>query len=87
MWWTFFKAVRTGEFRLAPMTWIAAAATVIYAVSPVDFISEIVFGPLGLADDLGVWGILFVLVTREKQRWEAQVRHSTINVDGTVRRD
>lgn len=68
--WTFFRALRRGEHRVAASTWIAAAAAVAYAVSPVDLIPELVLGPLGLGDDLGVWGILALLVAREHRRWQ-----------------
>ncbi|WP_394553863.1 DUF1232 domain-containing protein [Agromyces sp. MMS24-JH15] len=69
--WSFFRAVRRGEHRVAPTTWIAAIAAVVYTVSPVDLIPELVLGPLGIADDLGVWGILALLVAREQRRWLA----------------
>ena len=85
MWWSFLKAVRSGEHRVAPMTWVAAAGALLYGLWPVDLIPELVLGPLGLVDDAGVWGILLVLVTREKQRYEARVRDEAINVAGAVR--
>lgn len=74
MWWRFFKALKSGEHRVAPATWIAATAAVVYAVSPVDLIPELVLGPLGFADDVGVWGILGVLVLREHHRWQSRLR-------------
>ncbi|WP_062299914.1 DUF1232 domain-containing protein [Demequina maris] len=85
MWIRFLKAVRTGEHRLAPMTWIAAAGAVLYTLWPLDLIPELVLGPLGLVDDAGLWGILIVLVTREKQRFEATLRADAIDVEGVVR--
>jgi uncharacterized membrane protein YkvA (DUF1232 family) len=74
MWWRFLKAVRTREHHVAPTTWVAAIAAVVYTVAPIDLIPEIVLGPLGLTDDIGVWGILAVLVAREHRRWQAGVR-------------
>ena len=71
MWWNFLKAVKNGQHRLSPMTWIAGIAAIIYTISPIDLIPELVFGPLGLADDLGVWGIFGVLFTHEYRRWQA----------------
>ncbi|MDN4476430.1 DUF1232 domain-containing protein [Demequina sp. SYSU T00192] len=85
MWMSFLKAVRNGEHRLAPMTWIAGAGAVLYTLWPLDLIPELVLGPLGLVDDAGLWGILIVLVTREKQRYEAGLRAEAIDVEGTVR--
>ncbi|MCR6711964.1 MAG: YkvA family protein [Demequina sp.] len=72
-WWSFIKAVFHGEHKLAPMTWFMAVVTVIYTVSPIDLIPEIVLGPLGLADDLGMWAILFGLAVKEKSRFEVAV--------------
>ncbi|MBW9094982.1 DUF1232 domain-containing protein [Microbacterium jejuense] len=73
MWWRFLKALKSGEHRVAPSTWVAATAAVYYAVSPIDLIPELVLGPLGLADDLGVWSILGVLVLREHHRWQSRL--------------
>ena len=71
MWWRFVKALRRREHRVAPTTWIAAAAAIAYTLAPVDLIPELVLGPLGLGDDIGVWGILAVLIAREHRRWQA----------------
>jgi hypothetical protein len=30
-----------------------------------------VLGPLGLADDIGLWSVFAVLFLREQQRWRA----------------
>ena len=67
----FLKAIKNGEHRLAPSTWIVAIAAVVYTISPIDLIPELVLGPLGFADDIGVWGILAVLLAREQRRWQA----------------
>jgi uncharacterized membrane protein YkvA (DUF1232 family) len=56
------------------MTWVAAIAAVIYTLAPIDVIPELFLGPLGLTDDVGVWGILAVLVAREHRRWQASLR-------------
>lgn len=70
MWWRFLKALKGGEHRVAPTTWVVAAAAVVYAVAPIDLIPELVLGPLGFADDLGVWSILALLLAREHRRWQ-----------------
>ncbi|KJL43931.1 hypothetical protein RS81_00724 [Microbacterium terrae] len=70
MWWRFLKAVKDREHRVAPMTWVVAISAVVYTVVPIDLIPELVFGPLGYADDLGLWGIFALLLTREKRRWQ-----------------
>ena len=67
--WSFIKAVRTGQHGVAPTTWVAAAAAVAYTIAPIDLIPELVLGPLGFVDDVGLWGILAVLLAREQRRW------------------
>lgn len=74
MWWNFLKAIKNREHRVAPTTWAAAIAAVVYTVVPLDLIPELVLGPLGLTDDLGVWAVFAVLVAREHQRWQAGIR-------------
>ena len=72
-WWSFIKAVFHGQHKLAPMTWVMAVVTVVYTLSPIDLIPEIILGPLGLADDLGMWAILIGLAAKEKSRFEVSV--------------
>ncbi|WP_203580086.1 YkvA family protein [Microbacterium hibisci] len=70
MWWRFLKAIKRREHRVAPTTWVAAIAAVVYTFAPIDLIPELVLGPLGLADDAGLWGIFAVLLVREHRRWQ-----------------
>ncbi|GAB3603927.1 DUF1232 domain-containing protein [Microbacterium aureliae] len=74
MWWSFIKAIRTREHRVAPTTWIAGLAALVYTVVPIDLIPELILGPLGFADDLGLWGVFAVLVAREHGRWRAGLK-------------
>ncbi|GAA1975863.1 YkvA family protein [Microbacterium pumilum] len=74
MWWSFLKAIKTREHRVAPTTWVAAVAALVYTVVPIDLIPELVLGPLGLVDDVGIWGIFAVLIVREQRRWQASLR-------------
>jgi len=69
MWWRFLKAIRTREHRVAPTTWVAGIAAVCYTFAPIDLIPELILGPLGFVDDIGLWGILAVLLAREQRRW------------------
>jgi len=69
--WEFLKAIRKKEHRVAPTTWAAAIAAVVYTFAPIDLIPELVLGPLGLADDVGLWSIFGVLFLREQRRWRA----------------
>lgn len=71
--WKFVTAIKNGEHRVAPTTWAAAIAAVVYTVAPVDLIPELVLGPLGFADDLGLWSIFAVLFVREQRRWQSGV--------------
>jgi uncharacterized membrane protein YkvA (DUF1232 family) len=70
--WRFLKAIKSHEHRLAPTTWVAAAAALVYAIAPIDLIPELVLGPLGFADDLSVWGVLALLALRERRRWRTE---------------
>ena len=74
MWCRFVKALKRREHRVAPTTWIAAIAAIVYTLAPVDLIPELVLGPLGLGDDIGMWGILAVLVAREHRRWQEGIQ-------------
>lgn len=76
------QAIRAGEHRVAPVTWIAAVAALVYTVVPVDIIPELLLGPLGFVDDVGFWGIIVVLLNRERVRWEASLRDGSIDVEG-----
>ena len=69
--WRFLKAIKDRQHRVAPTTWVAAIAAVVYTFAPIDLIPELVLGPLGIADDLSLWGIVAVLFMREQRRWRA----------------
>ncbi|GAA1826728.1 YkvA family protein [Agromyces salentinus] len=69
--WRFLKAVKDREHRVALSTWVGAIAAVVYTVAPIDLIPELVLGPLGFVDDIGMWTIFAVLFTREQRRWQA----------------
>lgn len=69
-WWKFFQAVRRGDHKVSPMTWFTAIATVIYTISPIDLIPDLLFPIIGFADDLGLWGVTYMLLNREKVAWE-----------------
>jgi uncharacterized membrane protein YkvA (DUF1232 family) len=70
MWWRFLKAVKDREHRVAPTTWVVAIAAVVYTIAPLDVIPELVLGPLGFADDIGVWAVFAALFVREQRRWQ-----------------
>jgi uncharacterized membrane protein YkvA (DUF1232 family) len=72
--WRFLKAVKERQHRVAPTTWVAATAAVVYTLAPVDLIPELVLGPLGFVDDIGLWGILAALVAREQHRWQSSLK-------------
>ena len=72
--WRFLKAVKERQHRVAPTTWVAATAAVVYTLAPVDLIPELVLGPLGFVDDIGLWGILAALVAREQHRWQSGLK-------------
>ncbi len=86
-WGAFFRAVRRGEYKVSGWTWLTAVAALIYTISPWDFIPEFFFGPLGLADDAGVWIVLTTLVFREKHQWEARIAGGAHQAPGHAPRD
>lgn len=80
MWGRFLKAILKGEWKLSPMSWVAAIGTLMYVVSPIDAIAELFFPFIGYIDDLGLWGVMSVLAAREKGRWEYSLRDGSIDV-------
>ncbi|WP_062070923.1 DUF1232 domain-containing protein [Demequina sediminicola] len=80
-WWKFLGAVRRGEHKVSPFTWMTGIVTVLYTFWPVDLIPELVLGPLGFIDDLGLWGVFIMLASREKSAWEEQLTTSPRVVD------
>ncbi len=79
-WTRFVKAVFKGEWKISPLSWLAFAGTLIYVVSPIDLIPELLVPFVGYIDDLGIWGVLTVLVAKEKGRWEDSLRRSAIDI-------
>ena len=69
----FLKAIKNREHRVAPTTWVVGIAAVVYMFVPIDLIPELILGPLGFADDLGVWAVFGVLLAREHGRWRAGI--------------
>lgn len=78
MLWRFLKAVRSRQHRFALTTWVAAAAAVVYTFAPIDLIPELVLGPLGFVDDIGLWGIFAALFAREQHRWMTALDSSVL---------
>ena len=83
MWWKFLKAIRSGQWKLNPTTWITAIGAVLYTITPVDLIPELFVGPLGFVDDLGLWGVVVMLATREKTQWEQSLAANEEYIDVT----
>lgn len=80
MWGKFIKAIFKGEWRLSPLSWLAAVGTVIYVLSPIDLVPEAFIPVVGYIDDLGLWGVMSILAAREKSRWEASLRDGSISI-------
>jgi uncharacterized membrane protein YkvA (DUF1232 family) len=78
MWGKFLKAILKREWKLSPMSWVAAIGTVIYVVSPIDVVPELFLPFIGYIDDLGLWGVMSILAAREKGNWEASLRDGAI---------
>jgi uncharacterized membrane protein YkvA (DUF1232 family) len=45
-------------------------AALLYVVSPFDFIPEIIAGPLGIADDAAILGLVAAMILRAAQKPE-----------------
>ncbi|HPE12146.1 MAG: DUF1232 domain-containing protein [Actinobacteria bacterium] len=43
-------------------------AALLYVVSPFDFIPEIIAGPLGIADDAAILGLVAAMILRASQK-------------------
>lgn len=43
-------------------------AALLYVISPFDFIPEVIAGPLGIADDAAILGLIAATVMRAAQR-------------------
>lgn len=79
MWGKFFKAIFKGEWKISPLSWLAVAGTIIYIVSPIDAIPDVI--PfVGVVDDVGLWGVMSLLAAREKSHWEASLRDGAIDI-------
>lgn len=79
MWRKFFRAVRRKEYTLSALFWTTVAAVVVYTVWPLDIIHDYV-PVVGLADDLGLWGVVSLLLAREKKRWESTLTKGAVDV-------
>ena len=80
MWFRFVKAIFKGEWKISPLSWIAAIGTVIYVVSPIDFVPEAFLPLIGYVDDLGLMGDMALLATREKSHWTTSLRDGAIHI-------
>ena len=80
MWFRFVKAIYRGEWKISPLSWIAAIGTVIYVVSPIDFVPEAFLPLIGYVDDLGVVGVMVLLATRERSQWTSSLRDGSIRI-------
>jgi uncharacterized membrane protein YkvA (DUF1232 family) len=87
MWGTFAKAVLTGKHALSGWSIFAVIATVLYTVSPIDAIPELLVGPIGFIDDLGLWGVLVAILRWELGRFEKGVGAKAVTIRGTATRD
>ncbi len=87
MWWKFAKAVLSGQYRLSPWSIVAAIGTVVYTISPIDVVPELFVGPLGYIDDLGLWGVLLMILRWELGRFEKRVDPTSVTITGTATRD
>jgi uncharacterized membrane protein YkvA (DUF1232 family) len=87
MWVKFAKAVFRGEHKLSPWTYVATIATIIYTIWPLDVLPDYLLGPVGMIDDLGLWGVLAAIFRWEMGRFEKGVGAKAVTIRGTATRD
>lgn len=80
VWIRFIKAVLKGDWKISPLSWIAAIGTLIYVVSPFDLVPEAFLPLIGYIDDLGLLGVMALLATRERSRWTSSLRDGAIHI-------
>jgi len=78
MWWSFAKAVLSKRHRLSPLSLIAVIGTAIYTIWPIDAVPDLVLGPLGYIDDLGLWGVTLAILNWERGRYEKVLREGSV---------
>ena len=61
---------------------VAMGGALVYLISPVDLLPEVVLGPVGLIDDLGVVGAVGMFVYRLVQARREMIEPSTDTPEG-----
>lgn len=79
-WGRFVRAVLSGRWKISALSWLGAIGTIVYVLSPIDVIPELFLPVVGYIDDLGVWGVMMLLVNREKARWAAARNATAIDI-------
>lgn len=81
--WRLLRAYVVGEYRAVRLrTVLAVVAGLVYFVSPVDLVPDLLLG-LGFADDAAVLALVFVMVRRELAGFRAW-EHTRVPLDVTV---
>ena len=79
-WGRFLKAVAKREWKFSGLSWAAFIGAAVYLISPIDLLSEALIPVVGYVDDIGIWGVSLLLLTREKQRWEESLKVGAIDL-------
>jgi len=83
MWGNLIKAIFKGEHRMSPWTWIVTVFAIGYAIWPLDAIPDYITGPLGIVDDLGVWGVFAGMMRWELGRFQDELASSSVETTAT----
>jgi uncharacterized membrane protein YkvA (DUF1232 family) len=68
-WQSLKKLVRDKEYKVSPLKKFIYVASLLYVVSPFDFVPEY-FTPLGFIDDVGALILLFIHIFDEIEKYE-----------------
>lgn len=74
------KAAFRGTFRIKKRNILIAIAGLFYVLSPLDFIPELVLGPLGLVDDAAILVFIYKRITGELERFRTEAKFEDAEV-------
>ncbi|GEM_PF-1996569 len=72
-WHTLKKLIKDKEYKVSPLNKFIYVASLLYVVSPFDFIPEY-FTPLGFIDDVGALILFVIHVLDEVKKYEHHLR-------------
>jgi uncharacterized membrane protein YkvA (DUF1232 family) len=74
------KAAFSGKFKIKKRNMLITIAGLIYVISPLDFIPELILGPLGLVDDAAILVFVYKRITGELERFRSEAKFEEAEV-------